>query len=221
MAKRRCRIEGYKQNKLLELFVGGVTARTAAELVGVNRHSATLFYHKVRQMISYELEDESPFDGEVEVDESYFGGARKGNRGRAAAGKVPVFGILKRGGKVYTKVIPDASGNTLIPIIACKLLPDSIVYSDSWTGYNLLDVSGFHHLRVNHSKTYVDGENRRNHINGIENFWNQAKRHLRKYNGITKEHFPLFLKECEFRFNFGSPSEQLSMLKKWKRKHLI
>lgn len=221
MARRRCKIDGYRQSKLLEMFVAGVPARTAAELAGVNRHSATLFYHKIRQMITCELEDESPFDGEVEVDESYFGGHRKGNRGRGAAGKVPVFGILKRGGKVYTKVIADASGATLIPIIERKVLPDSIVYSDSWTAYNALDVSNFHHQRINHSIEYVDGGNRRNHINGIENFWNQAKRHLRKYNGIPKEHFPLFLKECEFRFNVGSTKEQLNMLKKWKRKHLI
>jgi len=221
MARRRCKIDGYKQSKLLEMFVAGVPARTAAELACVNRHSATLFYQKIRQMIACELEDESPFDGEVEVDESYFGGHRKGNRGRGAAGKVPVFGILKRGGKVYTKVIPDASSDTLIPIIERKVLPDSIVYSDSWTAYNALDVSDFHHQRINHSIEYVDGGNRRNHINGIENFWNQAKRHLRKYNGIPKEHFSLFLKECEFRFNFGSTSEQLGTLKKWKRKHLI
>lgn len=186
MARRRCRIEGYRQSKLLEMFVAGVPARTAAELAGVNRHSATLFYHKIRQMIACELEDESPFYGEIEVDESYFGGHRKGNRGRGAAGKVPVFGILKRGGKVYTKVIADASGATLIPIIERKVLPDSIVYSDSWPAYNALDVSDFHHQRINHSIEYVDGGNRRNHINGIENFWNQAKRHLRKYNGIPK-----------------------------------
>jgi transposase len=221
MARRRCRIDGYKQSKLLEMFVAVVPARTAAELATVNRHSATLFYHKIRNMIACELEDESPFDGEVEVDESYFGGQRKGNRGRGAAGKVPVFGLLKRGGKVYTKVIADASSATLIPIIERKVLPDSIVYSDSWTAYNALDVSDFHHQRINHSIEYVDGGNRRNHINGIENFWNQAKRHLRKYNGIPKEHFPLFLKECEFRFNFGSATEQLNTLKKWKRKHLI
>lgn len=54
-------------------------------------------------------EDETPFAGEVEVDESYFGGRR---RGRGAARKVPVFGLLKRGGKVYTKVIPNAKGRT-------------------------------------------------------------------------------------------------------------
>lgn len=219
MLRRPCKLSGYQQGKLLEMFVAGVTARTAAELAGVNRHSATLFFQKIREMIAYELEDESPFDGAVEVDESYFGGVRKGTRGRGAAGKVPVFGILQRKGKVYTKVIPDASSATLMPIIERKVLPDSIVYTDSFRSYNALDVSDFHHYRVNHSTHFV--QHKHNHINGIENFWNQAKRHLRKYNGIPKEHFPLFLKECEFRFNYGSPSEQLRTLRKWKRKHLI
>ena len=218
MVGRRCKLSGYKQSKLLEMFVGGVPARTAAELTGVNRHTATLFYQKIRRMIATELNDESPFDGEVELDESYFGGHRKGNRGRGAGGKIPVFGILKRKSKVYTKVIPDASSRTLIPIINRRIKPDSIVYTDCWTAYNAIDVSQFHHFRINHSQLFAD---RQNHINGIENFWNQAKRWLRKYNGIPKDNFPLFLKECEFRFNFGSPAEQLKTLKIWKRKHLI
>jgi len=218
MIKRRCKISSYKQSRLLELFVGCVTARTAAELVGVNRHSATLFYQKIRQMIAYELEDDTPFAGEIELDESYFGGHRKGHRGRGAAGKVPVFGLLKRKGKVYTKVIPDASSQTLIPIITNKIRPDSVVYTDSWRAYDAIDVTQFHHFRINHSELFAD---KRNHINGIENFWNQAKRWLRKYNGIAKQHFPLFLKECEFRFNFGSPAAQLRTLKRWKRKHII
>ena len=57
--------------------------------------------------------------------------------------------------------------------------------------------------------------NGKNHTNVIENFWNQAKRVLRKYNRIPKESFPLFLKECEFRFNCGTPKQQLKILKKW------
>ena len=104
MNKKHCKLNTYKQTKLLELFVGGVTARSAAQLTKVNRHSATLFFQKIRIMISTELEDNNPFEGEIEVDESYFGGHRKGNRGRGAAGKIPVFGILKRGGKVYTQI---------------------------------------------------------------------------------------------------------------------
>ena len=54
------------------------------------------------------------FEGEIEVDESYFGGSRKGKRGRGAGGKVPVFGLLKRGGKFYTQIIPDAKRGTLV-----------------------------------------------------------------------------------------------------------
>jgi transposase len=119
---------------------------------------------RLRQLIagklpSYEL------SGEVEADESYFGGACKGKRGRGAAGKVPVFGLLKRGSKVYT---------------------------DYFKAYNAHDVSEFHHRRINHSTLFAD---QTNHINGIENFWNQAKRHMRQFNGVKKENFYWFLKE--------------------------
>ncbi|WP_148040206.1 transposase, partial [Neisseria meningitidis] len=75
-----------------------------------------------------------------------------------------------------------------------------------------LHVSGFIHHCINHSKEFAD---RQNHINGIENFWNQAKRALRKYNEIDRKSFPLFLKECKFRFNFGTPSRQLKILRDW------
>ncbi len=74
----------------------------------------------------------------MEVDETYFGGIRKGKRGQGTGGKVPVCGLLKRGGKVDTKVIPDASAETLVAIICEKVVPDSIVYSDYWRGYNSL-----------------------------------------------------------------------------------
>ena len=107
MVRRHCKLTVYQQSKLLEMFVGRAPARTAAELACVNCHSATLFYHKLREIIVVELEDDSPFEGEVELDESYFGGHRKGKRGRGAGGKIAVFGILKRQGKVYTKVSPN------------------------------------------------------------------------------------------------------------------
>ena len=70
----------------------------AAELVGIHRNTARLFSHRLRQIITQHLEVVSPFVGPIEVDESYFGGRRKGKRGRGAAGKVPVFGILQRRG---------------------------------------------------------------------------------------------------------------------------
>ncbi len=167
---RKSRLSRYKQERLIELFVAGATARTAARLVNVNRKTAILFFHRLREIIAYELEKESEelLAGEIEADESYFGGRRKGKRGRGAAGKVPVFGLLKRGGRVYVKIIEDASGKTLMSVIRRKIVPDSIVYTDCWKGYDVLDVSDFHHVRINHSELFADG---RNHINGIENFW--------------------------------------------------
>ena len=202
----------------MELFVSGATARCAAELVEVNLKTAAYYFHRLRTIIDRVSQDETPFAGEVEVDESYFGGVRKGKRGRGAAGKVPVFGLLKRGGRVYAKVIPDTKSHTLKSIIEQRVVPDSIVYSDHYRSYNVLDISAFKHFRINHSERFAD---KQNHINGIENFWNQAKRHLRRFNGIPKSHFPLFLKECEWRFNTPNPRTQLQQLKHWAKQYLI
>lgn len=214
---RKSRLSWYKQERLIEHFVSGSTARCASSLVGVNFKTSAYYFHRLRELIALHMMQEAHevMGGEIEVDESYFGGTRKGKRGRGAAGKVPVFGLLKRGGRVYTQIIPDAKSATLMPIIERKVIPDSIVYSDCWRGYNVLDVSNFKHYRINHSKLFAS---KHNHINGIENFWNQAKRHMRKFNGVPKEHFGLFLKECEWRFNYSDPRAQLKQLKQWAKK---
>ena len=213
MRLKRSKLSEMRSARLLEHFVAGTPARTAAELIGVNKNTAALFYHRLREIIAARVEDECPVSGEIEVDESYFGGVTKGKRGRGSK-KIPVFGILKRGGRVYTKMVPNARAATLMPIIKAKIHPDSMVYSDCFGAYDRLIVEGFyHHRRVNHRYSYTLGPTR--HINGIENFWNQAKRHLRKYNGIPRHRFHLFLKECEWRFNYGDPKQLLSTLKKW------
>ena len=139
----KSRLSIVKQAHLMAHFVAGTTARTASALCGVDRKTAACFYPRLREVVAYELEAESKaiFASEVEVDESYFGGRRKGQRGRGAAGKAPVFCLLKRAGRVYTKVILDASGATLAPLVERKVAPDSIVYTDSWKGYNALGVS--------------------------------------------------------------------------------
>lgn len=214
---RKSRLSWYKQSRLIELFVAGTTARTAAQLVGVNKTTASYYFHRLRQLIYAHSEHLELLEGEVEADESYFGGRRKGKRGRGALGKVPVFGLLKRQGKVFTVVIPNAKADTLLPIIRQQVKPDSIVYTDTFRSYNALDVSEFKHYRINHSELFAD---KHNHINGIENFWNQAKRHLRRFNGVPREHFPLFLKECEWRFNNSDPKSQLRQLTQWVRSEM-
>ncbi len=192
--------------------MAGTPARGAADLVGVNRHTATLFYHKLREIIAEQIALEAPLEGEVEADESYFGGRRKGKKGRGAAGKVIAFGLLKRRGKVHAVMIPDVRSRTLMPILRRKIRPDAVVYTDGLRSYDVLDVSEFRHQRIDHGKGFGLG---RNHINGIENFWNQAKRHLRRYNGIPRQHFPLFLAECEWRFNHGPPRKLREILALW------
>jgi len=164
-----CKLKKNYQNKLLEFFVLEVTARSAADMLEIHPNTAALFYKKIRQVITYHLQHESAeiFDGCVELDESYFGGKRKGKRGQGAAGKLAVFGILKRHGKVYTAVVDNTRTKTMMPIISRKIKPDSIVCTDSYSAYNALDVSRFHHERINHTVAFAKGKN---HINGIENF---------------------------------------------------
>lgn len=94
-----------------------------------------------------------------------------------------------------------------MPIIRQKIKPDSIIYSDCLKSYDALDISEFHHHRINHSKLFAKGKN---HINGVENSWNQAKRRMSVYNGINKNSF----KECEFKFNNPGAINQFKLLEK-------
>jgi transposase-like protein len=138
--------------------------------------------------------------GEVEIDESYFGPRRvRGKRGRGAGNKVPVFGILKRGGDVFITPVPNCSKKELLPLVQGKIRKKSAVNSDGWRAYDSLVIDGYEHHRVNHGKDeFVRGRCR---INGLESFWSYAKRRLAKFNGLPQGAFPLHLKECEFRFN--------------------
>ena len=107
----------------------------------------------------------------------------KGKRGRGAGNKTPVFGILQRGGKVYTEIVPNCAKRTLQGIIRGKVKLDSIIHSDYWRGYNgLVDIGYKKHYRVHH------GDNEfatcKRHVNGIESFWSFAKRRPIKFQGI-------------------------------------
>jgi transposase len=136
--------------------------------------------------------------GEVEMDESYFGGKRKGKRGRGAAGKVPVFGILERQGIVKVDVIKNVSAESLLGRTVKSVRRGSIVYTDKFRGYDALMFCGYRHLRVDHGKYFATGKV---YINGLEGFWSYAKERLIKFHGVSKENFPLYLKEMEFRYN--------------------
>lgn len=127
--------------------------------------------------------------GEIGADEGYFGGYPKGKRGCGAAGKVPVFGLPKRGEKVYAKVIPNVKGSTLTAILDTRVVPGAIVFTETLISYNVLDVSSFKQYRMRCSTLFSD---QKSHINGVENFWNQAKRHMRRFNDVPKAHSTSF-----------------------------
>jgi transposase len=204
-------------NQLIGYFALEVPASRAAKVMSINRHSAERVYHVIRRCLARECELHSPFGGEVECDESYFGGRRKGPRGRGAAGKVPVFGLLKRSGKVYTRIVEDVSRKTLRQIIKRKVVPESVIYTDSFRSYDGLVLDGFKHYRINHQKCFA--MSKRNHINGIENFWGYAKTKLKSYYGVSREHFYFYLKEMEFRFNHRKAANLAAVIKKIVRNH--
>ena len=185
----------------MRLFVQDLPASKIADLSSVSRVSINKLLFKIRCRLAHMCEQVSPFCGEIEVDESYFGARRiKGKRGRGASGKTIVFGLLKRHGCVYTEIVSDASKAQLQQVIRGKVSIDSVIHSDGWRGYDgLVDVGYEKHFRVHHGKNeFVRGNA---HINGIESFWSYAKRRLTMFNGIASERFYLHLKECEFRFN--------------------
>jgi len=208
MLKRKARITKATIRKLIRFFAEDINATKAANLIGINRNTANLWYNTFREKIlAYQEHENGSFHGEVELDESYFGGPRKKlhakdrrKRGRGAENKVPVFGVLKRDGRVYTQIIKNASKQELLPIIRRLIRKDeTTIYTDKWKSYDGLVLDGYKHKRINHSKTY---SNRRGtHVNGIENFWSFSKRRLAKFNGVSRKTFLLHLKECEFRYN--------------------
>src|SRR5690242_8970904 len=104
MKHRRSKLSDEQSVRLMEHFVAGTPARTAAELVGVNRNTARLFYHRVRELIAQHLAEESPFQDNVSLDEEVIA---PGEAGRPAPGKQPVFALLKRGGRIYTAMVLD------------------------------------------------------------------------------------------------------------------
>jgi transposase len=172
--------------------------RLAIDL-GIDYQSVTRVYHRVREAIYHVAELEAgKLKGEIEIDEAYFGGRRKGRRGRGASGKSIVFGLLERDGRVYTKVVEQVTADELMAHIRKHTRKGSVYYTDTFRSYNSLKRWGKHH-RLSHSKTFT--YRGKNQINGIEGFWSYAKHILYNYRGVSKYHFPMYLKEVEYRFN--------------------
>jgi transposase len=190
-----------KFRAVLKLFCADIPAMTAAGLAGLSVQATQRLYDRLRlRILELAVEEARPFAGEIEVDESYFGARRvRGKRGRGAAGKTPVIGLLKRGGKVFTQIVENCSKQALMPVVRGQVLSESTVYTDGWKSYDGLVLGGYKHHRIHHHQNqFARGKN---HVNGIESFWSFTKLRLARLRGIRADYFILHLKESEWRFN--------------------
>jgi transposase len=184
---------------ILKLFELEVSARKIAQQVGISYPTALKAANVIRaSIVAATPEADELLKGEVELDETYFGGRRKGKRGRGALNKVPVFGILERKGVVKVSLVKDVTAESLLGMTVKMVRRGSIVYTDKFRSYDALMFCGYRHLRIDHGKRFSRGKV---YINGLEGFWSYAKERLAKFHGVSKEKFPLYLKEMEFRYN--------------------
>ena len=189
---------------VLYYFYLEISARKTSKELNLDYGTIQSRFMQFRKRIAgYCNAEAEKLNGELEIDESYFGGKRKGQRGRGAKNKTIVFGILERKGKIYTKIVENVSKETLMKEIENKTKKGSVFYTDGWKSYASLEQYGKHNI-IDHDKELVDKNH--NHINGIEGFWSFAKERFHKYHGIDKENYPYYVKEMEFRFNHRNES---------------
>jgi transposase len=148
------KLSPYQVKKILHCFCEDLTATQTARVTGINRNTVNRYYRLFRQKIAAYQEEQAQqqgFSGEIELDESYFGGKNKGKRGRGTA-KIPVFGLLRRNGRVYTQIIKNASAAQIRPIIRQFVRPGSRIYTDRWRAYDGLVLNGYEHHRIDHDQ---------------------------------------------------------------------
>jgi len=193
-----------KDMLVLYYFYLEISARKTAKELKLNYKTVQYRFMQFRKLIAvYCNQEAKKLDGELELDESYFGGKRKGNRGRGANNKAIAFGILERNGTVHTVIVENVKAETLMEAIESKTKKGSVFYTDGFRSYADLKQFGKHNI-IRHDKD--EFANQKNHINGIEGFWSFAKERFHKYHGIDKKNYPFYLKEMEFRFNHRNES---------------
>ena len=165
----------------------GISAKQLQRELGVTYKTAWRMFGQVRKLMA---EDVNPLSGHVEVDETYVGGKRPGKRGRGAAGKTVVMGLVERDGKAITKVVPNVKSATLLPMIQARVAKEdkTIVFTDELPSYNKVARLGYAHQIVQHAaKQYVNGIA---HVNTVESLWSTIKRGI---DGVNHSVSPLYL----------------------------
>lgn len=176
----------------------GISAKQIQRETGVTYKTAWRMMKQVRKLMA----DKIHLKGPVEMDEAEFGGSDSNKpkhlRGKA---KATVFGIVERHGKVVARVLPDATKESILPVIGEVLPPRTTIYSDESATLALVRWMGqsHRHHTVNHSQTYVDGYA---HTNTIDGFWSLVKRGIKGvYYQVGAEYLQSYLNEYAFRYN--------------------
>jgi transposase-like protein len=175
----------------------GHSAKELQRRTGVTYKTAWRMFTQIRTLLN---EHPEMFSEQVEVDETYIGGARHGTRGRGAEGKTAVIGIAQRHGKVISQVVTDTKRSTVMPLINKNVAKRSMVYTDEYPVYDAIDKLGYEHEEVNHSiGQYVHGNAS---TNTIEGYWSLVKRGISGvYHAVSPKYLQSYLNEYQFRYN--------------------
>ncbi len=185
------------KQRLLDLFVLGVPSYRQRLGSATSAVSRERFYRLLRACCAQVEQLREPFEGAIECDETTFGGARHGPRGWGALGKVIVFGLIKRNGRVKAMSIPKHDRLSVMREIEAHTREGALYYTDEWQAYATLKLRG-EHVMIRKEKGRPVG---RDHINGIEGFWSYAKNWLYPYRGVPHQYFHLYLGEVCYRYN--------------------
>lgn len=210
------RLTNATKRQLVEYFVLGVPVFRMRFRVNVSRRTIEKFFRRIRACLALVEQCRESFAGPVELDETTFGGRRKGKRGWGAAGKIIVLGILQRNGKVRVFPVQGRDGKEVIRLVRSSTKPGSLYYTDNWQAYASLAVRG-DHIVVRKEKGRPKG---RDHINGIEGFWSYAKHWLYPYRGVPRKFFHLYLGEICFRFNHRNEDTFPKIINMLKKTHM-
>ena len=183
----------------------GISSCQLARDIGVTQKTAWFMLHRIRHNVK---DDDADFNDMTQVDETYVGGKTQRNRGgqgRSTKQKTPVMGLLSDG-KVYARVIKNASSKVLLEVIDELVRKGSTVITDRWKGYNKVKERYIHEVVEHNIKEYVNVGGF--HTNSIEGFWSQLKRGIIGiYFLVSPKHLQNYCKEFVFRYNTRKQSD--------------
>lgn len=187
----------------------GVSSYEVSRALGITQKSAWFMLHRIRlAMQARSLVKLGRTGNPIEVDETFIGGAarfmnyerhRRTVKDRRLKGKIPVMGILERGGKVRAMVTKGRRKPEMQAIIQENIYQGSEIHTDALKSYDGLNFRGYDHKVIDHAEKYVDGQV---HTNGLENFWSLLKRQLKgTYISVEPFHLFRYLDEQVSRYN--------------------